>query len=84
MNWYSTLKDIYQKLEASGYNEIKEDIYEGQLSGGSGGEIFLIVLTKLIYIKKINPVAYDLIKKEIDELVTYAKSIDYLSSDFQI
>ena len=36
MNWHNTLKEIYQKLEISGYNEIKEDIHEGQLSGGTG------------------------------------------------
>lgn len=79
MNWYNTLKDIYQKLEDAGYPEIKKDIHEGQLSGGTGGEIFLIVLTKLIELKRNNPKVYVIVKKEIDELIIYGKSINYLS-----
>ncbi|SHI38520.1 hypothetical protein [Pseudozobellia thermophila] len=84
MNWHNALKDIYRKLEASGYKGIKEDIHEGQLSGGTGGEFFSIVLTKLIEIKKNQPIVYCLLKKEVDEFIAYAKSINYLNSDFKI
>lgn len=83
MNWHNTLKEIFQKLELSGYNKIKEDLHEGKLSGGTGGEIFSIVLTKLIDIKRHNPDVFRVIEKEIEEFIRYAKSINYLNQDFE-
>lgn len=83
MNWHNTLKEIYQKLEVSGFNAIKVDIHEGQLSGGTGGEIFSIVLTKLIDIKRHHPDAFCVIENEVEEFIRYAKSINYLNQDFE-
>ena len=78
MNWHNTLRSIYSKLDANGLSDISRNIYEGQLSGGTAGEIFDIVLTKLISIKNNEPNVYKVIKPEIDSLINYGKSIGYL------
>jgi hypothetical protein len=78
MNWHNTLRSIYSKLDANGFHEISRDIYQGQLSGGTGGEIFDIVITKLISIKNNEPNVYEIIKTETDSLIDYGKSIGYL------
>ncbi|MEO5600199.1 MAG: hypothetical protein ABIR06_04655 [Cyclobacteriaceae bacterium] len=78
MNWHNTLNEIYSKLNACGYSEISTDIHEGQLSGGTGGEIFDIIISKLIAIKTNKPHVYIIIKVEIDSIIEYGKSIGYL------
>lgn len=78
MNWHKKLKEIYNKLEEEGYYSIKREIYEGQISGGTAGEIFSIVLDKLINLKQTNHQAHEKIKSEIEEFIEYAKSINYL------
>ena len=78
MNWHDTLRSIYSKLDANGLSDISRKIYEGQLSGGTGGEILDIVLTELISIKNNEPNVYKVIKPEIDALINYGKSIGYL------
>jgi len=82
MNWHKVLKNIYHKLELSGFQVIKDDIHEGQLSGGTSGEIFSIVLSKLLEIKRSNKEVYQLVEIEIEEFIRYAKSINYLGKDF--
>jgi hypothetical protein len=79
MNWLNELKRIYEKLEATGYVEIKNEIFDAQLSGGTGGEIFLMVTEKLKKIRSSNPKVYAVIKNEADKILSYGKEIGYLS-----
>ncbi len=81
MNWHNKLDKIYNKLEEEGYSSIKREIHEGQISGGTAGEIFSIVLDKLMNLEHTHHKAYEKIKDEIEEFIIYAKSIDYLPND---
>jgi len=78
MNWHNTLNIIYSKLEAHGYPAISKEIHEAQLSGGTGGEIFDLVISRLVSIKKNKPDVYAIIKSEIDSLIEYGINIGYL------
>lgn len=78
MDWHRTLQVIYSKLESNGFSDVADDIHEGQLRGGTGGEIFDIVITILNSLRNNRPDAYQIIKPEIDTLIHYAKSIGYL------
>ena len=68
MNWYNTLKDIYSKLNNNGYSSLANDIHEGQLSGGTSGEIFDIIISKLLKVKRDNSDEYFVIKDEVETL----------------
>jgi len=78
MNWHKTLQVIYSKLESNGFSDVAHEIHEGQLSGGTAGEIFDIVVTILISIKNNQTDVYEIIKSEVDSLIDYGKSIGYL------
>lgn len=79
MNWIKELDKIYTKLDDNNLDEIKNKIFNSQLSGGTGGEIFLLVATMLIKIKEENSELYKLIKEETDLILKYGKDIGYLS-----
>ena len=72
------MKTIYQNLDANGFNHLSKEILEEQLTGGTGGEIFTLVMSKLISIKDHQPEVYALIKDETDWMIAYAKTIGYL------
>lgn len=78
MNWHRTLQEIYSKLELNGLGEVSREIKDEQLQGGTGGEIFGLVMTKLIQIKNKRPRIYSVIAQEVDALIEYGKSIGYL------
>jgi hypothetical protein len=79
MDWHQMLKKIYIKLERAGFPQIAGEIHDAQLSGGTAGEIFDIVLTTLRQLKSENPKAYQVIEGEADELFAFARSIGYLA-----
>jgi hypothetical protein len=80
MNWIEQLDVIYRKLEKAGFNEIKQELFEAQLSGGTGGEIFLLVASSLIKIKKEKILVYLIIKDEVDSILEYGMEIGYLTN----
>jgi hypothetical protein len=79
MNWIEILNKIYKKLEEKELTDIKSEIFEAQLSGGTGGEIFLLVTSTLIKIKNEKPHVYSLIKDEADSIINYGKEIGYIN-----
>lgn len=78
MNWVETVKTIYQKLDANGFNHISKEIQDEQLKGGTGGEMFTLVVAKLISIKDDQPEVYALIEDETERMIKYARSINYI------
>lgn len=78
MDWLAILNDIHSNLEANGFRELSQEISEAQLEGGSGGEIFSIVLDRLIQIKEQHPDVYAVIREETDWMIAYARTINYL------
>ena len=78
MNWITTLEDIYQRLEGKGFTHVSKEIKEEELKGGTGGEIFTLVLSKLMSIKDDQPEVYAVIQDETDWMIAYARTIGYL------
>lgn len=78
MNWHKTLEEIYAKLELHGFEEVAVKIRTRELEGGTGGEIFDIVLSELLSIKETRLDIYRLIKLEVDSFIDFAKTIGYL------
>ena len=78
MNWLEVLKDIHRNLETNGFSNISKEIENEQLKGGTGSEIFTLVSTKLISIKKDHPEIYAVIKEETDWMIAYGKTMNYL------
>ena len=78
MNWHATLADIYQKLNTNGFPHISKELHEEQMQGGTGGETFDLVLSKLLSIKKGQPEVYAVIQLETEWMIAYAKTINYL------
>jgi hypothetical protein len=77
MDWLSIVKAIHERLRTNGFNDISAQIHHAQLSGGTGGEMFTLVLEKLISIKKHQPEVYALIREETEWMIAYAKVIGY-------
>lgn len=78
MNWHQTLTNIYYKLKESGFPELSREIHDEQLKGSTGGEVLMLVLTKLMNIRESQPEAYKVIHNEAESLFEFAKSIGYL------
>lgn len=78
MNWHATLNSIYVKLKTYGFAETSDELFQAQLSGGTGGEIFSAVVDKLIHYKKNNPDVYAVIKDETEAMIAFGRSINYL------
>ncbi len=77
MNWIDELNKIYWILEEKNLLKIKENIQDAQLSGGTGGEILMLVCDALIKIRREQPDIYVYIEKEADKLIVYEKEIGY-------
>ena len=80
MNWTEQLNVIYEKLEENGFDEIKQELFDTQLSGGTGGEIFLLITNYLIKIKKERLHVYLVIREEVDSILEYGVKIGYLDN----
>lgn len=69
---------IRNKLAKGGFEDLSERIFEAQSSCGTLGESFAGVAFILNQIKKESQGAYFHAIDEIDEIINYAKSINYL------
>lgn len=77
MDVFKKIEFIKKKLEEHNFNEVYEEVKNSQ-TGGTPGETFMSVLYKLLDLKKSNIEAYKLVEEEIEEIISYAKSINYL------
>jgi len=78
MDFLSKIENIKKLLAENKYEDYCQEILNLQLSGGTGGEVFVSVCSKLLELKKQDIKAFELVKKDAEELIAYAKSIDYL------
>lgn len=72
------VENIKEKLTEGHYKELSDILLEVQLSSGTIGEVFAGVAFNLKKIKEENNNAYNLAKDDIDNIISYAKSINYL------
>ena len=77
MDFIEKVELIKTILKNNGYQDIANDIAEGQMSGGTLGEIFMIVCSKLLWIKQKNKVVYKVIELDAEMLLDYAAGIGY-------
>ena len=73
MSWMNDLYVIYQKLDATGCEEVKHDILKAQIDGCTRGEIYFLVLQQLVHIKTGKAPVYELIKGEVENIIQYSK-----------
>jgi hypothetical protein len=78
MDWRIELEKIYDILDENNYKNLHQELLEAQLIGGTGGEVFMIMSTKLFEIKKSKPKIYELIKNEVDKIINYGIEIKYI------
>ena len=67
-NWLEDLNKLNSILDKNGLENLKQQIFENSLAGGTGGEILLIVDKILIEVKKTNPEIYYKIKNEAENI----------------
>ena len=77
MDWVTNIKSIYHILEKNGHHDVAFEIGEEHASGGTAGEMFSILVGKLISIKEERPEVYKLIREETEWMIAYAKKINY-------
>ena len=77
-DWISKLTEIHSILERKGFADVSEEILKEQVAGATGGEIFLLVVDKLISIKDERPEVYALIREETEWMIKYGKTMGYL------
>lgn len=77
MNLLNDIEDIKKKLNEAGYDNLSNDILNAQISGGTPGEVLILVCSEILEIKKKNYKAYLTAQIEMDKLVDYAKSLNY-------
>ncbi|MFY0253627.1 hypothetical protein ACDQ55_06685 [Chitinophaga sp. 30R24] len=73
MSWMDDLYVIYQKLDATGCEEVKHNIVKAQIDGCTRGEIYFLVLQQLVRIKTDKAPVYELIKGEVENIIHYSK-----------
>jgi hypothetical protein len=78
MNWIEIVVKIKEKLVFHGFNQLFEKILVAQMVLGTPGEMYIEVMNVLLEIKKTKGQEYELIKYEIEELINYGRSINYL------
>lgn len=78
MDWISKLTEIRRILKPKGFADVSEEMLKKQLAGATGGEIFLLVMDKLISIKDERPEVYALIHEETEWMIKYGQTIGYL------
>ena len=67
-NWLEDLNKLNSILDKNGLENLKKQIFENSLAGGTGGEILLIVDKLLIEVKKTDPEIYHKIKNEAENI----------------
>jgi len=79
MNWIELVNQIKDKLSQFGYKDTAIRITAAQMVLGTPGEMYLEVMNELLNIKKHSPNEYELIEKEVDQLLEYGRSINYFN-----
>jgi hypothetical protein len=79
MTWMKDLYTIYQKLDATGFEEVKKEILKAQVYGCNAGEVYYLVLQQLVMIKKDKVQIYEMIKGEVESIIHHSKSMIYLN-----
>lgn len=75
MNYLETIQQIRTTLSVNGYENISNDVLEQQLSGGTGGEVLIMVCSFLLGLKERNSNAYEKIEGLVLPLIRYANSL---------
>lgn len=78
MDWVTNIRSIHEILKTKGFSDVSDELAYEQLKGGTGGEIFILAVSKLISIKEQRPEVYALIKEEAEWIILYARKIHYL------
>lgn len=78
-NWIDDLNEIYDILEANDYLEIKEQLFNAQLSGGTGWEIFLLICDELMMIREKQSVTYYSIREQAERIIEYGINNKFIS-----
>jgi hypothetical protein len=78
MDWIAKLTNIKNTLMNNGFSNIVDEIVNSQLILGTSGEMYLNVMSVLIELKDKQKDAYVLIKTDIEDLILYGESINYL------
>ena len=78
MNISKILKKITAILKTENFSEEANYLIESESIGSTGGEIFDILLGRLIELKKNNSIAYKKIKDQANYIFEYAKEIGRL------
>lgn len=74
MEFFEEIESIKKLLRQDGYGYLADDILDRQLSGGTGGEVLILVCSRLLGIKEIYPKAYKTIALKADGLIDYCRS----------
>lgn len=79
------MNDFIEKVEYikscfinGGFENLSNKLTEVQLSSGTPGEVFAGIVYNLNEIKNNNISAYELSRDKINDIIEYAKSINYL------
>ena len=78
LDWVTNIKSIYHILDTNGLHHVAFEIGEEHVKGGTPGEMFTILVHKLIEIKRERPEVYALIREETEWMLAYARKIDYI------
>ncbi len=78
-NWINDLEEIYSILENKGCQNLREELFNTQLSGGIGWEIFLLVTAMLKKVKKENPTTYEYIKLQANRILDFGIKNGYIN-----
>lgn len=79
MDWIATVVSIRNKLTEHGFSDTASRITEAQMVLGTPGEMYLAVMNELLHIRKNHTTEYQLIEREVNELLDYGKSINYFN-----
>jgi hypothetical protein len=77
-NWVERVNIVKQKFADNGFTVESDEILNCQLMLGTPGEIFTRISHHLNEQRNLNSNCYMVAKYEIDDIISYAKSINYL------
>ena len=69
MDWVTNIKSIYHILDKNGLQHVSFEIGEEHVKGGTPGEMFLLLVVKLMDIKENRPEVCALIKEEREWMI---------------
>ena len=78
LDWVKNITSIYEILKKNGLHHVAFEIGEEHVKGGTPGEMFTLLVHKLIEIKRERPEVYALIKEETEWMIAYARKINYI------